>query len=421
MLLIFLLLTSFVCAHGVTREQLDIWSREQVTSPTDYTLAYNLGTALSEQKSLSRADYQFALCVEHARADKNTQMLEQGYFNWGSNSVRSGLDFEAQGDTSKHDEKKKSYKKAIIEFKRADEQYRNVLVQNKSNTRVQPARDLVKELKERVEAKLNSLKQENKSQDNQENSQDQQDKSGDQGQDSNSGAQDKSGNSGGQGESGQDNNSGSEDTMDPGSKGTDGTGTTGDSQDKPQDQQDKSGESGQDNKQDNGSESGSQDNMDPGSESGTTGDSGESLESPRELADDKRTEEESKSMGPGSKGTDGTGTRGEDERAERDEKLDQATDAGAGKPGLDDRAERDDSDESARDNRSGSHDDSNAGKAGVSGAQNSGASNKKLDMGTRRAFVMLDKLDQADSQLHKKLLKQKTARGRRQLSHYNQW
>ncbi len=152
------------------KEAVQILEKEQVETPHEPILNYNLGTAYYKLNNFDKAKSNLKRSVDNCSviADKKIQgnIKEKAYFNWGNSLYKSGLKL-----LGKNWEKEKIHNEtldlAITEIKSSIEKYRNVLVLNKDNQWADSNKNNAEELLKKLEEK----KQQNKDQqDKKENS-----------------------------------------------------------------------------------------------------------------------------------------------------------------------------------------------------------------------------------------------------------
>ena len=165
------------------KEAVQILEKEQVETPHEPILNYNLGTAYYKLNNFYKAKSNLKRSIDNCSiiSDKKLQsnIKEKAYFNWGNSLYKSGLKLLGK-DWEKEKVDNKTLDLAITEIKSSIEKYRNVLVLNKDNkwaiSNKKNAEDLLKKLEEKKQQNQKDQKN-NDNKDSKSNSDDKKDSS----------------------------------------------------------------------------------------------------------------------------------------------------------------------------------------------------------------------------------------------------
>ncbi len=152
----------------------NILEKEQVNSPKDPELNYNLGTAYYKLREYEKAKSNFERATQNC-SDDQKKLKEISYFNWGNSFYKNCLRVLGD-DWEKKDVDEKKMEAAINEVERSIEKYRNVLVLNKKSEKAKINKKKTEELLKKLKQKQQQQQQQKQDQEKQEQEEKQQDK-----------------------------------------------------------------------------------------------------------------------------------------------------------------------------------------------------------------------------------------------------
>jgi len=344
--------------------------KKQIDAPFDPVISYNLGVAAYEQGKYAQAEQHFMQTT--TLTNDNRSLLERSYFNGGNAALQPIV----KRLKSKERLSGTVLDGAITQVTRAIERYTNVLVWNKKNENAKK----MKELAEKIKALLEKMKEQEKQQDqqpppqnkDQQKNKDQQQQQQDQ----------KQKNQGGQQGAPQ---KSQEDASKPDTKNN-GAGADKKESNKEADGAKREQQEARDKEQESARENSQKQEGDGQQQSESAEQDKSGSESP------ESTKEEQTQMNSRSKSE----TREKEEQessCSESEMVEQERDVA----------------------------DNEQCRQEVLGRVGAHKEEKQLDMAQRRALVLLDQLQQQESQLHKRLLRQKSEQQKQEHKQYNQW
>lgn len=147
------------------KEVTRLLEKEQIMNPYNSIINYNLGSAYYHLGNFKNAKHNLQRSVENCN-EKQTELKEKAYFNWGNSFYKSCLMQLGKGwQNNKIDDNVLDL--AIAEIKSSIEKYKNTLVLNENNNKAlvnkKNAEEILKKLEEK---KKESNKEDNKDQKN---------------------------------------------------------------------------------------------------------------------------------------------------------------------------------------------------------------------------------------------------------------